>query len=60
MRSCDKCFILLIKNKKNCEIYLNSSNIKLKKNDIENICEYLGKYRDEENIKKLCYLISII
>ena len=60
MSSCDKCFILLTKNKKICEIYLNSSNIKFKKTDIKNICEYLGKYQDEENIKNLCYLISII
>lgn len=58
MKPCEECIYNISKNKNQCEVYFSYLNIGLKKEDIENICDYIQKHHDKANIKQLCKLIS--
>lgn len=45
--------------KNNCELYLSLID-NLSKDEIKNICKYVRKYNDKQNIKNICFIINNI
>lgn len=58
MNPCDKCIFLMSKSNNECETYFSYLKIGLAQNNIQDICNYIQKNKNAQNIKQLCTLIS--